>query len=137
MKKFKKHSDFYKLSEFVKRLGKNVNESGLTNTQIRNITGIQDDEELNAAVETEKVENMEGEVWRSIAEIAGGNPRQHTFRFNDMSNMLNDKFGFKYQGPDENEEGHIFSDGKYELEIYPDMFYPKQGTMRIYNMHIS
>ena len=135
--KLKENSDFYQLKEFVKCIGKKkVNEGDLTNTQVRNMTGIYDDDELNAAVEAEDAENLEGEVWHSIKQIAGGNPRERSFKFADMAKMLADRYGFKYKGVDEDEEGHVFTNGKYELEIFPDTFYPKQGTMRIYNMHV-
>lgn len=137
LKKLKQNSEYYQVSEFMKRLGKNINED-LTNTQIRNITGIQDDDELNASVEAEQKEEKEGEIWRSIAELAGGNPRMKPFYFPSLEKMLMNKYGFKYINADDNEECHIFRDNNgYYLYIYPDAFYPNQGKMRIYNMHYN
>jgi len=136
LKKFQKHSEYYKLSEFVKRLGKkNVNED-LTNTQIRNITGIHDDDMLNAAVETERQEQLESNIWRSITKLAGGNPRKTPFEFAQLVQMLKQNYGMKYAGKDDNNECHTFTDGTNRLDIFPTTYYPKQGTITLYNMHV-
>ena len=132
----KKNSKLYNMQEFMKRIKKGINESGLTNAQIRNITGIYDDDMLNAGAEAEQAEQLEGDIFRSIGEIAQGNPRKNTFNFSDMANMLKEKYGFNYKGIDDDAEGHIFTNGKYELYIYPDTFYANQGAMRISNLHV-
>jgi hypothetical protein len=136
LKIFKKNSDYYQLNEFVKRLGKKVNED-LTNTQIRNITGIYDDDILNASVEAEKKEELESNIWKLMVSLAGGNPRKNPFDFNELARELKSKFGFVYKGNDDNNECHIFSDGKGELVIYPTTYYPRMGKLTIYNMHYN
>ena len=106
-------------------------------TQLRNILGISDNDEWNAAAETERKEDLAGEIWRAIAKLAGGSPREKTFEFSDMANMLKSQFGFKYVGSNREQECHEFSNGEDTLTIYPDWFYTKQGQMSIYNMDVS
>ena len=53
IKKLKGNSDFFALNEFLKRISKKNVSEDLTNTQIRNVTGIYDDDELNASVDAE------------------------------------------------------------------------------------
>lgn len=105
-------------------------------TQLRNILGITDNDEWNAAAECERHEDLEDEIWRAIANLAGGNPRENRFEFSDMANMLQNKFGFKYIGSDVEQECHQFSNGEDTLEIFPDWFYQKQGKMNIGNLHV-
>ena len=137
LNEFKKNSDYYSLSEFLKRIGnKKINESGLTNTQIRNITGITDDDELNAAAEAEEKEQLESNIWNAIAQMAGGNPRKTSFDFGQLAEMLKTQFNMKYIGTDENQECHTFTDGVNKLDIYPSTYYRKQGTITLYNMSV-
>ena len=137
LNEFKKNSDYYSLSEFLKRIGnKKINESGLTNTQIRNITGITDDDELNAAAETEEKEQLESNIWNAIAQMAGGNPRKTSFDFGQLAEMLKTRFNMKYIGTDENQECHTFTDGVNKLDIFPSTYYPKQRTITLYNMSV-
>lgn len=136
LKKFKQNSDYYQVDEFIKRIGKNINED-LTNTQIRNITGIYDDDQLNASVEAEEKEKLEGDIWKLMVSLAGGNPRKRPFDFNEFARLLKSKYGFIYKGNDDNDECHIFSNGKGELIIYPTTYYPRMGKLTIYNMHYN
>lgn len=106
-------------------------------TQLRNILGITDNDEWNAAAETERKEDLASEIWRAIAKLAGGNPREKSFKFSDMANMLKAQFGFKYVGSNDEQEYHEFSNGEDTLTICPDWFYTKQGQMSIDNMDVS
>ena len=105
--------------------------------QIKNITGISDDDELNLSIESEENEDMEHDIWLSLKEMAeGGNPSKHVYQFSDIANMLREKFGLTYSGPDMNNEGHEFKNNRFTLELFPTTFYEKQGTMNVYNMHV-
>ena len=126
-------SDFQRI---VKESVNRVLSEELTYTQLKNILGVDDNDEWNAAAEAERKEELESEVWRAIVKLAGGNPRKNVFEFGDLVNMLNSQFGFKYVGCDEEEESHKFENGKDKLFIYPVHFYCRQGKMKIDNMHI-
>ena len=106
-------------------------------TQLRNVLGIHDNDEWNAAAETERREDLESEIWKSLADLAGGNPRKTPFNFQDAIDILKNEFGFKYVGYDEERESHKFINKEQdELEIFPVSFYTQQGHMRIKNMNI-
>ena len=110
---------------------------GLTYGQIKNVTGIEDSPELNAAVATEKHEELESQIWRSLVELAdGNNPRRYGFLFKELCAMLQSKFGLKYVGADENNECHDCSDGDVTLSLCPRTFYQSQGTMNVENLHV-
>ena len=110
---------------------------GMTYNQIRNMLGMQDDDELNAACGAEDIESLEGDIWGDIADLAGGNPRKVTFSFRELARMLHNTYGFDYVGPDEQNETHEFKDENgLELTIAPVMWYPEQGTMRIMSLHL-
>lgn len=104
-----------------------------TYKQIRNITGITDDDELNAAVESEDNEELESMIWNELKSMANGNPRETVYNFDDIAKMLNSKFGFEYIGPEDEHEAHVFRKGNKTLDIYPRIYYPKQGKIRIEN----
>lgn len=105
--------------------------------QIKNVTGISDDDELNAAIETENEEELESKIWVALKDLANGEkPSKHSYKFGDVCEMLQNKFGLVYSGPDINNEGHEFKNDEITLELFPSMFYEKQGTMNIFNMHV-
>jgi len=131
LKHFKENSKLYSVSGFTKK----INED-LTNRQKRNILGITDDDELNAAAEAEEKEELEYTIWNALKEMTGGDPRKTTFSFADLCDMLNSKFGMKYVGSNDENECHEFSDGVNKLEIFPNVYYPEQGTLRFFNMHV-
>lgn len=104
--------------------------------QIKNMTDIEDDDELNAAADAENGENMMGEIFQCLSRLGNGeNPYKCTYSFNEIKDLFAD-FGFDYQGPDEEEESHVFSDGNRELLLTPTMFYEKQNMLRIQNLNL-
>ena len=124
------------ISESIKKC-LNETDNWLTNTQIKNITGIQDDDELNLAAECEYHEEIQGKVWHMLLELSNGeNPRQYTYHFSDICNMLKKQFNLKYIGADEVHECHIFKNNEFTLDLYPNMFYSKQGTVSVENIII-
>ena len=103
-----------------------------TQTQIKNITGIQDDDELNAGVEAEKHEDLEQSIVMDL-----GRYEDKMLKFSDVCNLLKNKYGFEYIGGDDNNECHNFTNGTETVSIFPKIYYPKQGTMRLSNLHVS
>ena len=87
--------------------------------QIRNVLGVYDDDLLNNCCATEICEQLEEKIWNDIKNLAGGNPRYKKFEFDDMVKMLNEKYGLKYTGADDNNECHDFKDGKFILSVFP------------------
>ena len=104
--------------------------------QIKNMTDIEDDDELNAAADAENGENMMSEIFQCLSRLGNGaNPYKCIYSFNEIKDLFAD-FGFDYQGPNEEEEAHVFSDGNRELLLTPTMFYEKQNMLRIQNLNL-
>lgn len=125
------------LHRIIVETANQVLNEGLSYTQLKNVLGVEDNDEWNAASDAERKEELEGTIFKALGSLAGGNPRSHAFRFKDAVELLDREFGFKYQGSDEEEEAHIFSNGQDELTLYPNTFYPSQGNMSLFNMHLS
>ena len=83
-------------------------------------------------------EELEGKIWRAISEklCNGGNPRKVAFHFTDLVKLM-DKFGFKYEGNDDDDESINFSDSYGEFVIWPTTYYPKMDLLRIDNSHLT
>lgn len=125
------------LRQIVKGYVRDILKEGHKYSRLRNVLGIHDNDEWNAAAETERREDLESEMWKSLADLAGGNPRKTPFKFQDAMDMLKNEFGFEYVGYDEERESHKFINKEQdELEIFPVSFYNQQGHMRIQNMNI-
>lgn len=109
---------------------------GMSYGQVRNMTGIEDDDELNAGAECEAGEELQSEIFKSIASqlCNGGNPRMYSFGFQDLIKLLADEFDFEYVGPDESNESYEFAGDGRELCIFPRVFYPSPNKIRIQNM---
>lgn len=111
-----------------------LHENNLSTRQIKNITGIEDDDEVNAAEMTEKLEDFERSVYRAIRnELTGGQRMFDTpIKTQDLYNLL-EKFGFRFFKTDERNEAYVFrnQNNKYVLELYPTYFYPKGPGQRI------
>ena len=125
------------LHNIIKESVNKILKEDLTYKQIKNITGIEDDDELNASVHSEDAEEVEHNVWESLVEMANGDsPRRHIYNFKDFANMLYEKFGFEYLGSDIENECHEFENEEFKLDVFPRTFYEKQGLMRIENFHV-
>ena len=107
-------------------------ENDLSYSQIKNICGIYDDDELNAAVEAEEFENLEGEIIISL----GGLREPKVLDFDNVCDILKNKFGFEYAGNDDEEECHIFKNGKHTIYLYPKTYYPRLGRFMLLNSHL-
>ena len=109
-----------------------LDESFPTYTQIRNVTGIEDDDELNAGVEAERREDLESNIVTDLGRYEG-----KMLNFDDVCKLLKDRYGFEYLRSDDERECHEFSNGDDVLNLFPKIYYPKQGTMRLHNLYIS
>lgn len=113
----------------------------MTYTQIRNITGINDDAELNAACECERRDEMAERIAEAIVKSHGyyrGLYNGDVFKFDKVCEVLAE-FGFKYIKADEDDECHFFfnKETNDDIHIWPVTFYPKQGDMRFENFLLS
>ena len=129
--------DLHKIvKESVNRILNEID--GLSYRQIKNVTGIKDNDEFNAAEKCERDEELESEIWRELTKMAHGtNPRKYSFRFQDICRMLESVFNIKYIGPDEGNESHDFENDEFRLSICPNIFYTRQGTLSIANIIVS
>jgi len=113
----------------------------LSNTQIRNITGVSDDDELNAACDTERKEELMSKVWRSIDRLDSNRREKYPIvvNFNELCNVLGRKFGFKYDSSDIDNGSYIFvNEQGDELWLAVNWAYDRPGeTISITNMDIS
>jgi hypothetical protein len=112
--------------------------SGLSATEERNILSIYDDDELNAACLAERLENLQDEIAKKICEAHGVSKLYGPlFKFEKVKEILKD-FGFKYAWADEKEESHFFFNHETgdEIDLYPTIWYPKQGEMHIQNIFV-
>ena len=110
-------------------------------TEIRNITGIYDDDVLNAACECERKELLSERIANKIVRFHGfrnGLYNGNVFRFPWVKEILED-FGFKYEKSDDDEECHYFENKKSgdEICIYPVTYFPNQDAFRFLNFHLS
>ncbi|MBP5724031.1 MAG: hypothetical protein J6X18_10730 [Bacteroidales bacterium] len=112
---------------------------GMSYRQMRNVLGIEDDDELNAAVEDEDVETLEWDIAKEICNRLGNGARNlydgTMYSFKDVSDLLKE-FGFRYVGADDENECHTFTNGKYKLEIVPQVYYSGLGKFTFRNFHI-
>lgn len=137
LKVLKEHSELYSVKDFFNNISKKKLNEDFTNKQMQNMLGIYDDDMLNAAVQAEDNDDLAERIWYTLSDNFGTNSlRKTTVNFSDVVNIIENDFGFKYQGADEENEVHVFSDGTRNLYICPKMFYPKQGTIRIENLSI-
>ena len=130
-------------SEFKKKVRNAVKfalyESGLSSRQMRNILGITDDDELNAAVEAEEAEDLEYDIAKAICQRLGNGSRNlydgTMYSFDDVSDLVK-QFGFKYVGADDENECHTFTNGKWKLDIVPQTYYTGLGKFTFRNIHV-
>ena len=113
----------------------------MTNKEIRNVTGIYDDDVLNAACECERKELLAERIANKIVKAHGfceGLYNGDEFSFDKVMEVLRD-FGFEYENPDDESECHVFFNEKSgdEILVYPVIYYPCQGEFRFWNCQLS
>ena len=105
------------IKESVKRA---LNEMDLTNNQIRNITGITDDDELNTACMEEDADNLASNIVKDLRDEYGFYniyDKNVVLDFNVVKDLLEQKYGMKYLGFDENSESHSFANDNFIVEL--------------------
>ena len=127
-------SQFNKL---IKETVRDILNEDSTYTQLVNTFGKDFDEEWNVASETEQKEELEDEIYKATAQLAGGNPGRNTVMFRDLVEMLQRKFNFTYMDSEDRRRCHNFSNGQYLLTVFPSDYSENQGEMRIFNIHLS
>lgn len=124
------------IRESVKRI---LNESEFPNNrQIINMTGIYDDDEMNAAAQAEEDEDLEFKIIKSVSSelCDGGSPSKVSFSLKDFIRLMKE-FGFEYLKNDDEKEEIIFANRKGEkLIVWPAMYYHNIDSMRIKNLMI-
>lgn len=117
-----------------------LHENGLfTNNQIRNVTGISDDDELNVSCETEDTEELSERIARDLCEEYGYSnlyDKNAVFDFGFVKSLLEEKYGMRYMGYDEESEAHSFGDGKFTIRIWSKENYPRLAKFHFDNMSI-
>lgn len=112
-------------------------------TQIKNLTGIKDDEILNAACECERKDDLADEIARKITKSHGFESlyRNNVFSFAKVCAILSE-YGFTHVIPDDYDcelEQHRFVNETNGDTIYlfPVNFYPNLNKFRFANFLLS
>lgn len=116
----------------------------MTATEIRNITGIYDDDMLNAACECERKDDLAGKIAEEIVKVHGydrGLYNNQIFTFAKVCEVM-EKYGFSYVTPTEDDiesEIHRFLNEKTydEITIIPVIYYSKLDKFRFSNFLLS
>ena len=148
----KNESRIYTKKQLIEARLKNIRENSNTYTkkelyesflgdlsaqQVKNITGIEDDDNLNSSISAEEREELLANICKDISLTdKAPNIYKGTFKFKTIIDIL-EKYGFYYMGPYEEDESYNFSDGENEIIIWPEIFYPSPGAINIHNINIS
>lgn len=128
------------IHEAVKSALNEYDIDGFSNTQIRNMTGITDDDELNAACDTERKEELMSKVWRAIDRLDSDRQGRYPINvnFNKLCDVLGRNFGFRYDSSDIDNNSYIFvNEQGDELWLAVNWAYDRPGeTISITNMDI-
>lgn len=109
----------------------------LTYNQIRNITGIYDDDELNAACDSEDCEEMEEKIAKELRNICGCRIYDAVFNQQIVWDMLREKFGFVFKKAVEEQESYVLENETFHLNIYPGWWFPNTSeTFTLRNMSV-
>ena len=125
------------IKESVKRA---LNEMDLTNNQIRNITGITDDDELNTACMEEDADNLASNIVKDLRDEYGFYniyDKNVVLDFNVVKDLLEQKYGMKDLGFDENSESHSFANDNFIVELWSKEGYPRLAQFHLQNMYVN
>lgn len=124
------------VKESVKRI---LSEIDLTNNQIRNITGISDDDVLNAACMAEDEDDLESNIVKDLKDKYGFYnvyDRGVVLDFNFIKELLKQKYGMKYLGFDEKDDSHLFRNNDFAVAIWSKENYPRLSKFHLQNIHV-
>lgn len=130
-------SDLHRIvNESVKMV---IREMDLSKRQIRNITGILDDDELNAACMEEDADELGSEIVRDLRDrygFANIYDKGVVLDFGFVKGLLEQKYGMKYLGFDEEDEAHTFGNEDFIVEIWSKEGYPRLAKFHLQNMNV-
>jgi hypothetical protein len=130
-------SDLHKIvKESVNRI---LNEINLTNKQIRNITGISDDDELNAACMAEDEDDLASNIVKDLKDEYGFYnvyDKGVVLDFNFIKELLKQKYGMNYLGFDEKDDSHLFKNNDFVVKIWSKENYPRLSKFHLQNIHV-
>lgn len=124
------------VKESVNRI---LGEMDLTNNQIRNITGISDDDELNAACMAEDEGDLESNIVKDLKDKYGFNnvyDKRVVLDFDFVKELLKQKYGMNYLGFGEKDESHLFGNNDFVVEIWSKENYPRLSKFHLQNIHV-
>lgn len=96
----------------------------MTYNQMRNMLGIYDDDELNAACDCENSEELEEKIAQELSKICGSRIYEATFYQDQVWQMLKEKFGFVFKEANEEQESYVLENEEFRLNIYPNWWFP-------------
>ena len=124
------------VKESVNRI---LSEIDLTNKQIRNITGILDDDELNAACMAEDEDDLESSIVKDLKDKYGFYniyDKGVVLDFNFIKELLKQKYGMNYLGFDEKDDSHSFRNNDFVVVIWSKENYPRLSKFHLQNIHV-
>lgn len=131
----------YELRRIVtESLKRALNEMDLTNNQIRNITGITDDDELNTACMEEDADSLASNIVKDLRDEYGFYniyDKNVVLDFNVVKDLLEQKYGMKYLGFNENTESHSFANDDFIVEFWSKEGYSRLARFHLQNMHVN
>lgn len=98
--------------------------------RVRNVIGVYDSDELNAACDCMESEMLELKVGRVLNEFVQDGD---LFDTEPLFSELKEKFGFEYCESDKTSMCWILTNGRYDLYLYPKWWYPQPGEQFILN----
>ena len=117
---------------------------GLDPRHIKNELGIEDDDMLDDAATDMDEEDLEFEIGRAIKSLVkgGGRPSETPIDYKTLENMLLERFGFRYVGPNVKSQSLDFKNDRYVLKLFPHYSYiapntKPSGDIIIYNFRVS
>ena len=120
--------------------GTELSDYGYDARQMRNMLGDYDDDELNAACDTEDCEEIEEEIARDLCKQYGYRnlyEQGAVFDFDAFAKMLKDNYDMKYLGSDDEDEAHYFGNTNFKVTVWPKTYYPRLGKFRFDNFHVD
>ena len=117
---------------------------GIDPRHIKNELGIEDDDMLDDAATDMDEEDMEYAIGGAIKSLVkdGGRPSETPIDYKTLENMLLERFGFRYVGPNVKSQSLDFRNDRYVLKLFPHYSYiapstKPSGDIIIYNFRVS
>lgn len=117
-----------------------LQETDLTNTQIRNITGITDDDELNAACLAEECDELGSNIIKDLRDKYGFKrfyDKDTVLDFDFLKKLLKEKYHMNYLGFNESDGGHSFGNDKFVVDLWTLEGYPRLAKFHPKNLLVS